>query len=48
MVDRGLVEPARALALFDEIEPELHRYPAIDAATFRTKVRAAFPPPPRE
>jgi hypothetical protein len=42
MVRRGLVEPARALALFDEIEGELFRYPAIDPAAFRAKVQDAF------
>jgi len=35
MVTRGLVEPQRALGYFDEIEPRLHRFPAIDPASFR-------------
>ena len=39
MIDAGLVEPTRAIALFAEIEPELFRYPAIDPATFAEKVR---------
>lgn len=42
MVERGLVEPARALELYDAIETELFRYPAIDPATFRTRVEALF------
>jgi hypothetical protein len=42
MVDRGLVDPARALAFFDEIEPELFRFPAIDPPSFRRRVEDAF------
>jgi Nucleotidyltransferase of unknown function (DUF6036) len=42
MVARGLVVPATALELFDRIEPELGRYPAIDPPTFRRSVEAAF------
>lgn len=38
MVSRGMVDPGRARELFDEIEPELFRYPAIDPAAFRRKV----------
>lgn len=40
MLRSGLVEPQRLLALFEAIEPELYRYPAVDAATFRRAVRA--------
>jgi hypothetical protein len=42
MVSAGLIDPARAQELFAEIEPELFRYPAIDAAAFRAKVARAF------
>lgn len=42
MIRRGLVEPSAALELFGRIEPELHRFPAIDPATFRRAVEAAF------
>lgn len=42
MLERGLVEPARALQLFEEIEPLLHRYPAIDPPALRRSVRRAF------
>jgi hypothetical protein len=42
MLERGLVEPARALALYEEIEPELYRYPAVDPASFRARVGGAF------
>jgi hypothetical protein len=42
LVERGLVEPQRALAYFLEIESALHRYPAIDPGTFRRRVDAAF------
>ncbi len=37
-VTSGLVEPARLLACFDEIEPELFRFPAIDPKGFRARV----------
>ena len=38
MLRDGLVERARLRDLFDAIEPELFRYPAIDAPTFRRAV----------
>lgn len=38
MVARGLVDPGRLVELFDAIEPELFRFPAVDAATLRRKV----------
>lgn len=38
MIADGLVAPQVALLLFDEIEPLLFRYPAIDAASFRRRV----------
>jgi Nucleotidyltransferase of unknown function (DUF6036) len=40
MVEDGLVEPERLRQLFGEIEPLLHRFPAIDPATFRRAVEA--------
>lgn len=43
MLDRGLIDVARARTLFDAIEPELYRFPAVDAPTFRGAVEAAFP-----
>ena len=42
LVQRGLVEPARAIAYFDQIEPQLFRYPAIDPRAFRRRVEEAF------
>lgn len=42
MMASGLVEPARLQELYDAIEPELYRYPAIDPAAFRRKVAAAL------
>lgn len=42
LVAEGLVEPRRALAYFDEIEPLLHRYPAVDPRAFRRRVEEAF------
>jgi hypothetical protein len=44
MVDRGLIEPAKARDYFDRIEPALYRFPAIDPPTFRRAVEEMFPP----
>jgi uncharacterized nucleotidyltransferase DUF6036 len=44
MIRYGLVDRGRALALFEEIEPQLHRYPAIDPATFRANVEQTLAP----
>ena len=44
MLASGLVERERLVALFDAIEPELYRYPAIDPPTFRRALRAALQP----
>ncbi len=38
MVRTGRVEPAELLRLFEEIDPRLYRYPAIDPASFRLTV----------
>jgi hypothetical protein len=35
MLDSKLVEPARLVELYERIEPELYRYPALDAKRFR-------------
>jgi hypothetical protein len=40
MVGRKLVDPAELRRLYREIEPDLLRYPAIDADVFRRKVEA--------
>jgi hypothetical protein len=42
MIDRGLVERVRLQELYETIEPELYRYPAIDPPTFRKKVDFAL------
>ncbi len=42
MIARGLVEPSRLRQLYDAIEPELYRYPALDPHTFRHKLDAAL------
>ena len=44
MIARGLIDREKALELFEAIEPELQRYPAIDPASFRTAVLAALRP----
>jgi hypothetical protein len=38
MLASGLVEHGIAVRLFDEIEPHLYRYPAVDARAFRARV----------
>lgn len=48
MLADGLVVADTALALFDEIEPLLFRYPAIDAPSFRRRVEGAFATPSGE
>jgi hypothetical protein len=42
LLDTGLVERERLVALFEAIEPQLHRYPAIDPPSFRRAVSAAL------
>lgn len=46
MVQRGLVDPARAREYFEAIEPDLYRYPALDARSFRRAMEEAFGQPP--
>jgi len=38
MLDGRLVEPALLRTLYDEMEPDLYRYPAIDPPAFRRKL----------
>jgi hypothetical protein len=38
MLERGLVEVDRLRSSFDEIEPQLYRFPAIDPADFKQRV----------
>jgi hypothetical protein len=42
MIARGLVAPPRLRELYEIIEPELYRYPAIDPTAFRHKLDAAL------
>ncbi len=42
MLERDLVEPERLRLLFDEIEPNLYRFLAIDPAGFRGRLSAAL------
>ena len=44
MLARGLVAREDARRRFDEIEPELYRFPAIDPPTFRRAVETMFRP----
>lgn len=45
MVAHGLITGVQVRAMFDRIEPELYRFPAIDPPSFRRAVDAAFPGP---
>lgn len=42
MLERGLIEPARALEYFERMETDLYRHPAIDPASFREAVEATL------
>lgn len=42
MIDSGLVDPAEVRTRFEEIEPELYRFPAIDPSSFRRAVEELF------
>jgi hypothetical protein len=38
MLRQGLIERGELLRRFEQIEPQLYRFPAIDPATFRRAV----------
>ena len=40
LIERGLVDPKRLQDYFDDIEPELYRFPAVDPPSFRRAVEA--------
>lgn len=40
MYARGLIKPERVISMFEAIEPELYRYPAIDPKTYRKAVES--------
>jgi predicted nucleotidyltransferase len=42
MISRGLVVETRLRSLFEQIEPDLYRYPAIEPQSFRRSVEAAL------
>ena len=42
MIARRLIDRGRALEYFARMEPELYRFPAIDAPSFRQAVEEAF------
>lgn len=42
MTERGLVDPWKAWELFQAIEPDLYRFPAIDPKGFRRSAREAL------
>lgn len=41
MLSRGLINAGTLLAMFDRIEPQLYRYPALSARSFRAAVQRA-------
>jgi hypothetical protein len=45
MLAAGLVEPARLRALFDRVEPELYRYPAVDPRSLKRALAEALRSP---
>ena len=40
MIKSKLIEPKRLLELFCQIEDQLHKYPALDAPSFRRAVES--------
>ena len=42
MIERKLVEPAKAMELFEAIEDRLYRFPSIDPPSFRRRVEDAL------
>jgi hypothetical protein len=42
MLEGGLVDRDRLAELYESVEPQLYRYPAIDPAAFRRKLQAAL------
>jgi hypothetical protein len=42
MIERKLVEPAKAMELFEAIEDRLYRFPSIDPPSFRRRVEEAL------
>ena len=44
MLRRGLIEPKEVLRWFEQIEPMLYKYPAVDPASFRRAVERAIAP----
>jgi hypothetical protein len=45
MLDRGLIESDRLGELYEAIEPQLYRYPAIEPSAFRRRVRGVLDEP---
>jgi hypothetical protein len=44
LLGRGLVEGRQLRSFFDEIEPDLYRFPAVDPADFRRSVEESLAP----
>jgi hypothetical protein len=45
LLARDLVEPQRLRELFEAIQPQFHRYPAVDPESFRKRLDDALPQP---
>jgi hypothetical protein len=46
LLERGLVDPQGLRDLFEAVVPRLHRYPAVDPASFRKRLDEALRPKP--
>jgi Nucleotidyltransferase of unknown function (DUF6036) len=46
MLRRGLVDPAKLRELLAAIEPQIYRYPAVDARRLRSRLEEALTPAP--
>jgi hypothetical protein len=44
LLSTGLVDPRRLRAYFEEVEPLLYRFPAIDPPAFRARVERTLSP----
>jgi len=42
MIEAGYVDPGRLRELFDQIEDQLYRFPAVDPAGLRAKLERAL------
>jgi hypothetical protein len=48
MIEQGFVDSSRLMGLFTRIEPEIYKYPAVDAKTFRAAVETLLSQRPKQ